>query len=270
MTEYTHHPSGVLKSHVEFFYYSDGYTPPRGKERVLPSGSAQLIINLDNRRFCHYRTENSNALISSTAIIAGVNSQYIFLDPQTRLSTIGAVFKPGAIPSLFNIPADEFLDQAISLTDIVDSDIEGFRERLIEAKSPDHKVCLLQSFLLQQLNKTNQSNAAIMRATQLLKNQSAGSSVSDVAEIIGYSRRRFSTLFKQVAGIAPKGYARIQRLQGALQTIRSCSSPDWTDIALSCGYYDQAHFNRDFKALSGLTPAEYFRNQTDEKNHLPI
>lgn len=269
MTECTFIPQGKLAPYIEHFYYSDGNTPPSGLERVLPSGSAQLIINLGADHFRHFKDDNSAEINSEAAVIVGVNSQYIFLDPRTRISTIGATFKPGGIQALFNCPSIEFLNRAVSLCDVIAADTVAYRNRLIDATSAREKFRLLGSILLNQLNEAYSPNAAVIRAVHLLKNQPAAYSVSKLADDIGYSRRRFSTLFRQAAGIAPKKYMRIQRFQHCLRAIRSHPNPNWPQLALAYGYYDQAHFNRDFKILAGLTPTEYFNNQTDEKNHLP-
>ena len=268
MTECTYIPQGKLAPYIDHFFYSDGYMPPSGLERVLPSGSAQLIFNLGGDYFRHFKDNHSAAVESDAAIIVGINSQYIFLDPHTRISTIGAIFKPGGIPALFNCPSIEFLNRTVSLCDVA-ADVMAYRARLVDASSPHKKFQLLESFLLNQLDEPCQTNAAIVRAVHLLKKEPAASSVSNLADEIGYSRRRFSTLFREAAGIAPKRYARIQRLQQALQEIRSFQQPDMTRIALASGYYDQAHFNHEFKALAGLTPTQYHRNQTPAQNHLP-
>ena len=268
MSETLYIPQKPLSHYVAHFYYSAGYTPPPGKERVLPSGSAQLIINLGGTFFRHFNEKDSDGITSDAAIIAGVNSRYIFLDPQTRLSTIGAVFKPGGIQALLGYPATEFLNQTASLADVIGGDIAALRQCLIAKNTSQHKFRLLESFLMQQAGSSDRLNAGIQRAVQLLHNH-PGRSISAIAETIGYSRRQLSTLFRQAAGIAPKEYARIQRFQKALKSIRSCSSPTWSHLALSCGYYDQSHFNRDFKRLSDLTPTQYLRDYTDEANHLP-
>jgi AraC-like DNA-binding protein len=55
-----------------------------------------------------------------------------------------------------------------------------------------------------------------------------------------------------------------------LRTIGRDNEPDWTDIALSCGYFDQAHFNHDFRAFSGINPSTYSAKKTPHLNHVPL
>lgn len=129
---------------------------------------------------------------------------------------------------------------------------------------------ILESFLVDILDDDFRPNPAVLFAIRQIKKSDGRQPVSEVTEKIGYSRRRFSDLFAQITGISPKQYAGIQRFQRTLRTIREHPEPNWTKIALSSGYYDQAHFNHDFKKLSGITPSQYFENKTAEINHLPV
>lgn len=114
-----------------------------------------------------------------------------------------------------------------------------------------------------------QPNPAVMFSARKVYNQSGIQPISEISNQIGYSRRRLSDLFRETVGTSPKLYSRIQRFQQALKLIRKGSKPDLSQIAHLSGYYDQAHFNRDFRALSGITPTEYLDKKTGELNHLP-
>jgi AraC-like DNA-binding protein len=71
-------------------------------------------------------------------------------------------------------------------------------------------------------------------------------------------------------GLTPKRYARLLRFRRVLLHARAPGAPGWTEIAHSCGYYDQSHFVRDFKAFSGFTPSEYSKHVGPSENHVPI
>ena len=94
-------------------------------------------------------------------------------------------------------------------------------------------------------------------ALEEFTNISQARTVSEVAKLTGYSRRRFIELFNDEVGIKPKIFSRIQRFQAALELVKRASPVSWSEIALACGYYDQAHLIRDFQTFSGLTPAAY-------------
>ena len=85
--------------------------------------------------------------------------------------------------------------------------------------------------------------------------------VGDVVQGIGISSRRFWELFRNEVGLSPKAFCRIRRFNAVLTHIERLTTVDWLDVALSCGYFDQAHFNHDFRAFAGLSPSAYLRDR---------
>jgi AraC-like DNA-binding protein len=83
--------------------------------------------------------------------------------------------------------------------------------------------------------------------------------VGDVVDRIGLSARTFIRLFVTEVGLTPKLFCRVRRFQRALRLARGGQPAGWAGIALDCGYCDQAHLIRDFRALSGFTPTEFLR-----------
>ena len=270
MTNFTHIPEGCLSSHVKYIWYGDGYQPKSIKERILPAGSTQLIINLEDTQFRHFKGVDTEEVYEfDRVVIAGVQTSPVFLDARTRTSTMGVVFWPGGIQALFGLPAGELTDQVISVGDVTDDDFFALCQKLSVASTPHKKFNLMESFLISMLDIDFQPNPAIIFSARKVYNQNGKQPVSEITKQVGYSRRRLSELFRDVIGTSPKQYSRILRFQQVLRLLRENSNPDLSRIAHISGYYDQAHFNRDFKALSGITPTDYLDKKTAELNHLP-
>jgi AraC-like DNA-binding protein len=85
--------------------------------------------------------------------------------------------------------------------------------------------------------------------------------VGDVIQRIGLSPRRFGELFRSEVGLSPKTFCRVRRFNEVLKRIERVYEIDWADVPLSCGYFDQAHFNHEFRAFAGLTPSDYLRDR---------
>jgi AraC-like DNA-binding protein len=85
--------------------------------------------------------------------------------------------------------------------------------------------------------------------------------VADVVQGTGLSLRRFGELFGSEVGLSPKAFCRIRRFNEVLRRVERSTDVDWADVAASCGYFDQAHFNHDFRAFAGLTPSAYLRGR---------
>ncbi|MFL5250527.1 MAG: helix-turn-helix domain-containing protein [Myxococcales bacterium] len=94
----------------------------------------------------------------------------------------------------------------------------------------------------------------------------------DFAKGLGLSRRRLIEVFTEYAGMTPKRYARVRRFQRALALATRTTPPRWAELALECGYFDQAHLCRDWAELTGLSPAEFvaLRRTPVKENHIAI
>ncbi len=90
-----------------------------------------------------------------------------------------------------------------------------------------------------------------------------GARVADIADAHGVSMRTVQRLFSEYVGIGPKWVLQRYRLHEALAQLHAGPDTDWAQFALGLGYYDQAHFIRDFRALVGRTPAQYKRERRD-------
>jgi AraC-like DNA-binding protein len=77
-------------------------------------------------------------------------------------------------------------------------------------------------------------------------------------------------VFESVVGLTPKRFARVRRFQRVLRQMRQGADVRWTDVALACGYYDQAHFIREFEAFAGLNPSRYRAAAPVYPNHVPL
>ena len=94
--------------------------------------------------------------------------------------------------------------------------------------------------------------------------------IRDLAATIGITQKHLITLFDKFVGLKPKLFERICKFQSVLKTIEVGRTVQWTDVALACGYYDQAHFIKEFQAFSGLNPARYLVDKCEYPNYVPI
>jgi methylphosphotriester-DNA--protein-cysteine methyltransferase len=137
----------------------------------------------------------------------------------------------------------------------------GLRERILEAATPVARCKVMEAVLLERargkLELRTDIDAAIRKFEANCRPEQ-------------FLTRRFTERFRGTVGLTPKTFARVRRFQTALRKIARGGDPDWSDIALSCGYYDQAHFNHDFRAFSGINPGTYVAKRTPHLNHVPL
>lgn len=262
-------PEGPLSSFVDFFWSQNGYEPISSKERILPTGSIQLIINLDEIAFQIYEETATHVL--DPIIVTCAQAEPVIINSHSRRSTLGVQFKPGGIFPLLHIKADELNGEIISLSSIIGNlKSDKLYSRLLGSTSPLKQLKCLEQFLLGSLGLGDSVHPVVMFALQKLQSSFYQDRISELAESFGLSPKRFTDIFKQEVGITPKLFSRIKRFQQVLTRINSKQPINWTHLAFEFGYYDQSHLIRDFKVLSALTPSEYNTIHLIETNHIPL
>jgi AraC-like DNA-binding protein len=271
MATYYHHraPRPPLDAFVASIWLFRHDPRPHALERILPTGAAQLIVNLKEDRTRFYDPERPERCIATTgAILAGVQSRYQIIDTSEQEYVAGVAFRPGGIASFVRAPAYEMRDADTPLESLWGRQrIADLREQLVERDNPDGQLDALEN-ALRDLRQPTGLHPSIAFALTAFNRVPLSMNVGAVIDAIGMSPKRFIERFKMQVGVAPKHYCRIRRFQQALARVHRGRPVDWPQVALECGYYDQAHFIHDFRSFSGLTPTGYQASRTAFQNHV--
>jgi len=260
-----HIPAPPLSYFVEQLWYFEGDPPSHTSERVLPDGSMQLIINLGQEILRAFDGENVRG-----PLVCGAYSKAVIIDPAQLASVIGVSFHPaGALPFL-KMPSSEFRNCDAALDRIWGSDAFRLRDRLLSTVSVEAKLRELEHFLLSRLSCVPAYHDVVAYTVSRLRNISTAQNVASIAAETGYSQARFIRIFHDAVGLTPKLFSRVQRFQAALRRVSARRDINWTSVALECGYFDQAHFNHDFREFSGLRPTEYLAGRGEFQNHVTV
>jgi AraC-like DNA-binding protein len=278
MINFTFHmPGPPLDDFVELLWYYEIDEPSRHPmERVLPTGAAELVINLREDEIRSYDSHDPARFERFPgSVVAGTRSEFMVIDTACQESIVGVHFKLGGAFPFFGVAACELHDLDVSLDALWGRPAVDLRERLIEAPSPAAKFRILEAALLARMRQSRmrrprERHPAVDLALDELRVATSARKLADVAREAGLSQRRFIQLFREQVGTTPKLHYRIQRFQAALRAIEAGRTIEWADLALSCGYYDQAHFIRDFKAFSGINPSTYLAQRGSHPNHVAM
>lgn len=265
-------PFAPLAAFVQSLWYARDYQVPHRRERILPNGTIQLVINLaEDFLIDHPRLpEGGSPSLMPPSLVVGVQSEYVVIDTADLAEVIGIQFSAGGFVPFFGLPADEFSNAQVSLDAVWGRDAACLRDRLREAPDPEAKFRLFETHLLARARNRLTLHPAVEFAVQQFKLSQHAGIVDDVTRQLGLSRRRFSQIFRERVGATPKLYSRIRRFQRAVHQIRQGRDIQWVDLALSCGYWDQSHFVNDFRAFSGINPSTYVASPSQWANHVPL
>jgi len=189
--------------------------------------------------------------------------------PKTyRLLPPGGVFivcfKPWGLARFTRLPIAELTDQSIGLEHAFSRDLAmELQERVVACHSVAERKEVVEEILLRILAAAERSDRIDIlpkgaeRAVGLIAQTGGTIRVDDLAEEFGYGRKRLDRMFQKEIGWSPKKICRIIRFQHALRTLPQVTS--LAEAAYELGYFDQAHFIREFRELSGRTPGDYLR-----------
>jgi len=268
-------PAPPLSDFVETLWYCENDEAPHVKEKVLPSGSAGLFINLRADWLRVYDRHNLDIVRTfSGCLVSGAHSEFTVIDTGNLPCIIGVQFKHGGAFPFLKMPANELHNTQAPLDAVWGAARAGeLRERLLEAETADARLRVLEKCLLAVVECLPERRRAVTFALREFQNVPQPRTVSDVTEQIGLSPRRFIQMFSAEVGLTPKLFCRIRRFQevlGRLSAGMEGGEVDWVSLALRCGYFDQAHFNHDFRAFSGLNPTSYLLRRGEYPNHVPL
>jgi len=264
-------PSLALAELVDRFWTCSD-APSHHRERILPSGTVELVLNLREDEIRIYDSSQPVRCVRfSGAIVSGPYSKCFMIDPMQHASIIGVHFKPGGAVPFFGTPANELANAHLDLETFWGRTAAELRERLCAAGSSAQRISFLENALVSRLRHRPVRHVAVSLALEMFAQTNGGARIREVASGIGLSQRRFIQVFAGEVGLTPKLYCRVRRFQQARELVRNLATPDWAGIAVDCGYYDQSHFVHDFREFSGLTPSAYFSRQSDlvMANHVP-
>jgi transcriptional regulator GlxA family with amidase domain len=121
------------------------------------------------------------------------------------------------------------------------------------------RVAALEAFLLERLPEPTAETELVRAIVDDIAASPPGTAVAELAAGHGVSTRTLQRLFARHVGVGPKWVLRHLRMHAALEALGTGCDADWTSFALDLGYFDQAHFIRDFRAVVGRSPTEYAR-----------
>lgn len=263
-------PRGILADYVHMFWSWENYSPDHDKERILPHGSMELTINLaDQPLITRYPEDAYKAHSITGPLLAGVRANFFVIDTSQPADLLSVYFKVGASPVFFNLSAAELSNMHITLETLWGSEAINLYHRLLETPNTQRRFQILEMALLKRLIEPKTQHQAVTYALRVFQQNYLSQTIADVSHQIGISQTRFIQVFRETVGLTPKKFTRIQRFRLLLNMIAQDHSPNWADMAVRCGYFDQAHLINEFRTLAGITPTTYVPQDVEHLFNLP-
>lgn len=237
-------PTERLSEFIECLWRSEPDSTGAGPEsiRVLPDGCIDLIFDITPHR------EN--------AFWAGTMTTSLCLENVVPRSLWGIRFHPGGARQLLPCPAAELVDTRTPIG-VLTPALAPLLESLVEQRDLARTLPrTLHGWLESRIVPTTGSRFV----RSIHRRLAAHKSVSTIAEEMGCSRQYINRVMKDAVGIDLKRFSRIIRMRKLTAALAGANTPiDWSDCAVSFGFYDQSHLINEFRDLAGVTPGEFLK-----------
>lgn len=250
-------PSADLAPCVLNFWFMRGRGPgamPDG-HKILPDGSMEFVFQLGDPFF--ERFQGGAWRRQSHALLVGQMERRVDVRPSGLIHTVGIHFHPAGARAFLPGDLGRFANRIVPLGPALHEDIGPILRRLRRAGSPERKVAILETFLRA---RQQAGDPAMAHASSQLAEGTHAVDIDAIARELKLSDRQFRRRFEAAVGLGPKRFARLIRFQRVFERRLEHDARAWAEVALDCGYYDQAHFNRDFRAFAGVKPREIIRD----------
>jgi AraC-like DNA-binding protein len=269
------HP--VLRAHLAGYcgYWEE--TPRPLRRREVPSGMVPLIISFGDPLRVGAPGDGGPGR-RLTSFVAGLHDRPVVTEHAGRQHGVEVMLTPLGAYTLLGVPMRELANAMVDLDDLLGRGAQKLVVRLAEAPGWDERLALLDDALAVRLAAGREPSREVVHAWTRLCQTGGAVTVGGLASELGWSRRHLVERFREQVGLPPKVMARVLRFQRSLRLLKGegvaagagaaggdgsrdsggvASGRSWAEVALACGYYDQAHLNRDFRAFAGCTPTEF-------------
>lgn len=261
-------PHPALADAVEQLWFVEGDVGDAAT-RVLPRGNTHLMFNLGAVQ----RVVDIHGVRAPVeyrhAWFSGQQQRYLDHDSLGAIGLVGIRFKPLGAWRVLGVDQNELTDQVVDLDALLGDGIHALRQRLLDQVDPEPAFALVEAWLLEAAARRPPPHYAVGWALRRLEESGGDLPIQALSAELGYSRKQLAQLFKRQLGLAPKAVARVLRFSGALGRLRGLEAVHWDEFALDCGYYDQSHMIREFKAFGGHAPAELLRRPAYDDESIP-
>jgi AraC-like DNA-binding protein len=234
-----------------------GYHDETGAFRQIttPSGGVVFILNLGDP----YRIQNGAGAAPENfdSFIAGLSDVPGYVDATGLSAGVQVNLTPVGARLLTGLPMHLLTNAVLNAEEAFGPASSELIERLRAATNWGARFQIIDRFIQARLLASKERPDAMLWAYATLRRTSGAASIASLAAALGYSQKQLIAQFREHLGLPPKTLARVMRFEVALRMIRDGGRPDWAQIVLDCGYYDQAHLIREFREFAGMTPGEY-------------
>lgn len=230
------------------------------KQRIIPDGTIEMafILGDDIKRY----TSENDFILQPRSMVLGQIIDPFYIEPTGYVNTFAIRFYPYGFANLVSAPIKTLANKETPIAQLFDEKTaQQLEQDIIQASNTTQRIEIIENFLLKKLNEPATIDHIVQSTIDSLLSTKGNSSISTILKDDPSKRRQLERKFAKQIGMSPKQFGKVIRLQSALKMLLNDEGESLTNIAYQNEYYDQAHFNKDFKEFTGINPGEFLENE---------
>lgn len=258
----TYEPHTDLKSLVSCYWTLEVPTQNEPqKQRIVPDGCIEMafILGDDIKRY----TSENEFILQPRAMVLGQTIDPFYIEPTGFVKTLAIRFYPYGFANFVSEPIKNLVNKETPIKQLFGVETAtDLEQKIIKAKNTEHRINIIEKFLLDRLNDEKTINTIVKNTVDSLFSTKGSASITSIFKDESSKRRQLERNFRKQIGLSPKQLGKLIRLQTALKMLLNQQSENLTDIAYNSEYFDQAHFIKDFKEFTGINPKEFIAHES--------
>jgi AraC-like DNA-binding protein len=223
-------------------------------ERILPDGCVELVFHFASPFRSGYAGSPTSE--QPRSMVVGQMRRFIEIQPHGRVGLIAVRFHVRGAYLFFPGPLSEIANRDVELVHVWGRFAQEVADRISKARDTAARASVVETALLKQA-RHHRADPLVNRALHLIEMHGGQINVAEMTSLLGASSRQLARRFDATVGVSPKEFSRVTRFLRAVRKLDQGGHGTLTETALECGYFDQAHFNHEFREFAGITPREF-------------
>lgn len=250
-------PSSELKEFVWCYWNLEGdkETTPV-KNTIVPDGTMKLIFHYGDT-YRHHPKLGESIVLPKCFLIGQLTRPYI-VEPLGVTGSFIVRFHPNGFLPFATIPIKDMENAAVPIGTLFGDEGREIGKKILKANDTSERILLIEEFLLKHLTEKKTIDTIVQSTVETILKAKGTFTVNEFSRMMDINRRQLARKFSTVIGLSPKQLSKTIRIQATLKKLLNNKVNTLTDLAYENEYFDQAHFIKEFKEFTGLTPKEFY------------
>ncbi|MCP4984949.1 MAG: AraC family transcriptional regulator [Colwellia sp.] len=261
MNYQTYQPRSDLKPLINCFWTLEvPVTKGTQRQRIIPDGTIEMAFTLgdDIKRY----TSKDDFIIQPRSMVLGQTTDFFYIEPTGYVNTFAIRFYPYGFANFVAVPLRDLANKETAIEMLFGKSISKKLEQdIVQATDVQQRIEIIELFLLNKLSGQVTVDYIVKTTIDTLLSTKGKTSISGILKEDSAKRRQLERMFVRQIGVSPKQLAKVIRFQSAIKMLLREEGENLTNIAYESDYYDQAHFIKDFKEYTGISPKEFLGNK---------